>query len=158
MIEELKPDQIETILDCVEQHAIEAKLTPNNKVDKVYLAQKIKKAMIQQHYKIFVYYVGRKIVGYVSGKLQKQFWNEKIYGHIEFIYLHEGYENRDIEKELFQRFESWCVENGADYIISNVSHFDNQGNMLSDFIQTQEAIYENIGFKKTGSNYVKLSN
>ena len=158
MIEELKPEQIMDVMDCVEQNAIEAKLTAVNSVDKIYLAQKIKQVMIANHYKIFVYYLGSKIVGYVSGKLQKQFWNDKTYGHIEFIYLHQGYKNRNIEKELFERFESWAVENGADYIISNVSHFDNQGNMLSDFVQTQEAMYQNIGFKKTGSNYVKLSN
>jgi len=158
MIEELKPDQIETVMACVEQHAIEAKLTPNNQVDKVYLAQKIKKAMIQQHYKIFVYYVGRKIVGYVSGQMAKQFWNEKIYGHIDFLYLHEGYRNRDTARSLYKAFETWAIENGADYVQAGVNHFDDQGHSDPDYVRRAKIFFASIGMNETGVCMVKKVN
>ena len=155
MIEKLQPHQINDIMDCVEQHAIEAKLTDKNKIDKNYLAQKIKSVMIKQNYTIFVYYMGRKIVGYVSGQLAQQFWNEKIYAHIDFLYFHEGYRNKNTAKELYTAFETWAKENGADYVQAGVNHFDDQGQCYDDYVRRGKIFFSTVGFNETGCNMIK---
>ena len=140
-----RADELDNIIIVMEYYRDEANL-PDGEYDPDAMLNSVRSFMIQADHIWFNLYEGQRIVGIIGGYLTQLPWSRKIQAHVQFIYVLPSHRNLTNAKSLFEEFEKWAKNCGAERITA--------GDIGIDTERTQ-AFYQHLGFSAVGCNMKK---
>jgi len=112
-IRALQAREINRLMPIIHEHGKSAELAAHDPLDEKVCFDRLREAMIDPNFKIFVCEQEEQIVAYAVAQVSKKLYNDTIIGNIVMFFVLPDVRSKTLSDQLWNACEDWFYQAGA---------------------------------------------
>jgi len=155
IVRPLQITELEQFMPLVRAHGEAAQLQSHDPLDENYCMERLRQAMIDPNYKIFVAEHHNELVGYAAAQVTHKVYNTRVLGNIVMFFVQPNQRNGQVSEALWQACEDFFVDCDAYAMMAQVLAHTADFTKTESFVHKAKQFYEHKGLNEIGHIYMK---
>ena len=151
----LQPKEINKLMPLIQEHGKSAELATHDPLDEKVCFDRLREAMIDPNFKIFVCEQQEQIVAYAVTQLSKKLYNDMVVGHIVMFFVRPDVRSKTLSDQLWNACEDFFYSSGANSMEAACVAHTAEFKPTVQFLDRAQLFYRSKGAECVGYIHMK---
>jgi len=109
----LQPKEINRLMPIIHEHGKSAELASHDPLDEKVCFDRLRQAMIDPNFRIFVCEQDQQIVAYAVAQVSKKLYNDTVIGNVVMFFVHPEARQKSLSDQMWEACEDFFYAAGA---------------------------------------------
>lgn len=109
----LQPKEINRLMPIIHEHGKSAELASHDPLDEKVCFDRLRQAMIDPNFRIFVCEQDQQIVSYAVAQVSKKLYNDTVIGNVVMFFVHPEARQKSLSDQMWEACEDFFYAAGA---------------------------------------------
>jgi GNAT superfamily N-acetyltransferase len=151
----LQPKEINKLMPIIHAHGRSAELDTHDPLDEKVCFDRLREAMIDPNFRIFVCEQDQQMVAYAVAQLSKKLYNDTIVGHIVMFFVLPEARSKTLSDQLWEVCEDFFYSSGANSMEASCVAHTAEFKPTVKFLDRAQSFYRSKGAECVGYIHMK---